>query len=144
MIGIRADQAKGMFFDQAKVKRAAGRAQARVFARFGAYVRRRARQSIRKRRRISKPGEPPSSHTGALKRFIYFVYDRAQQSVIVGPVLLPGKPGDAPEALEYGGRSATIEDGKRASMIIQPRPFMEPAFEEEQPKLPGMWRDAIR
>jgi hypothetical protein len=143
MIGFNINQAKSMFFNQKLVKNAADRATLRVLSRFGAYVRRTARRSIRKRKRAARSGQPPSSHTGLLKRFIFFVYDRTKRSVIVGPARLGGKVGAAPEALEYGGRSQTISRGERRSVFVQPHPFMQPAFEAEKPKLPDMWRDSI-
>ena len=144
MIGFKIDQAKTMFFDRKKVERSADRATLRVLSRFGAYVRKTARESIRKRKRASSPGEPPSSHTGLLKRFIFFVFDRAKRSVIIGPTRLAAKVGQAPEALEYGGRSKAAVRGKTYSTFIESRPFMHPAFEQEQPKLPGMWQDSVK
>ncbi len=133
-----------MFFDQKKVKSAADRATLRVFSRFGAYVRRRSRQSIRRRKRAARRGQPPSSHIGLLKQFIFFVYERTKRSVIVGPARLGGKVGNAPEALEYGGRSQMISHGERRSVFIEPHPFMRPAFEAEKPKLRGMWANSIK
>lgn len=144
MIGMKIDQAKTMFFDRKKVERSVDRATVRVLSRFGAYVRKTGRESIRKRRRSSSPGQPPSSHTGLLKRFIFFVYDRAKRSVIIGPARLAGKVGQAPEALEYGGRSKATTRSKTYSTYIESRPFMRPAFEQEKPKLPGMWQDSIK
>lgn len=144
MIGFSINQAKSMFMDRKAVQSAADRATLRVFSRFGAYVRTRSRQSIRKRKRSSRAGEPPSSHTGILKRFIFFVYDRQKRSVIIGPARLAGKIGSSPEALEYGGKSQAVRLGKRRSIFIDERPYMHPAFEAEKPKLPSMWRDSIK
>jgi len=67
---------KQLFFDSPKVVRAVDRTTRRVLSKFGAFVRRTARSSIRKRKRISEPGSPPSSHSGLLKKFIFFGYDR--------------------------------------------------------------------
>jgi len=50
-----------MFFDSKKVVSATDRATRRVLSRFGAFVRRTAKQSIRKRKKVSQPGSPPSS-----------------------------------------------------------------------------------
>jgi len=66
---------KQLFFDSPKVVRAVDRTTRRVLSKFGAFVRRTARSSIRKRKRISEPGSPPSSHSGLLKKFIFFGYD---------------------------------------------------------------------
>ena len=82
MIGLRIDRVKGLFFDSKKVVNATTRAERKVLSRFGAYVRRSARSSIRKRKKVSEPGKPPSSHTGLLKRFIFFAYDPGRKSVV--------------------------------------------------------------
>jgi hypothetical protein len=132
-----------MFFDRQVVTSAADRAERRVLSRFGAFVRRGARSSIRKRKRPSEPGMPPSSHTGRLKRNIFFLYERQRGSVVIGPVLLSGST-DAPRILEHGGTTVLRRRKKRVRVTYQPRPFMGPAFEREKPKLPAMWRDSIR
>ena len=102
MITVTIDQAKGMFFDRKTVTSAVDRAERRVLSRFGAFVRRGSRSSIRRRKRISEPGMPPSSHTGLLKRNIVFVYEPRQSGVVIGPTLL-GKGTDAPQLFEHGG-----------------------------------------
>jgi len=67
-----------MFFDSKKVVSATDRATRRVLSRFGAFVRRTAKQSIRKRKKVSQAGNPPSSHTGLLKKFIYLAHPRIE------------------------------------------------------------------
>jgi hypothetical protein len=145
---------KKLFFDRSAVRSKLDAATRRVLSKFGAYVRRTARSSIRKRKKASAPGSPPSSHTGLLKKFIFFGYEPSHRSVVIGPVRLSQKGrGEAPSLLEYGGStkvehrgpSATLRTGKRMKKArIRPRPFMGPAFEAEQPKLPAMWRDSLR
>ena len=139
---------KQLFFDTKAVRSKLDAATRRVLSKFGAFVRRGARSSIRKRKRTSAPGEPPSSHTGLLRRFIFFGYDPTKRSVVIGPARLNQKIGDAPAALEYGGTSTVIEDlrGKRKKRRVRmaARPYMGPAFETEKPKLPAMWRDSVR
>lgn len=148
MIGFKIDQAKGMFFDAPKVIRAVDRATRRVLSKFGAYVRTAARSSIRKRKGASEPGKPPSSHTGLLKRYLYFGYDPERQSVVIGPARLSGKIGSAPEAMEYGGHSQAIRRTRGQRVVrtttVAARPFMQPALQQELPKLPAMWRDSVR
>ena len=143
MIGVTINQAKGMFFDRKAVSGAVDRAERRVLSRFGAFVRRGARSSIRRRKRISEPGQPPSSHTGLLKRNIFFLYEPLRSSVVIGPVLL-GKGTDAPRLLEHGGVVTRRKRKRRVRVKYKPRPFMGPAFEREKPKLPKMWRDSVR
>ena len=149
MIGYRINNIKGVFFDSAKVQAAMSRAERQVLSRFGAYVRRSARSSIRKRKRPAAIGSPPSSHTGHLKKFIFFAYDVRRQSVVIGPVRLNNKPGEAPAALEYGGRSHVVRRNRlgrrqRRTIVIRPRPFMGPAMEKERPKLSAMWENSVR
>lgn len=134
-----------LFFDSPKVVRVVDKSTRRVLSRFGAFVRRTAKGSIRKRKKASAPGKPPSSHTGLLKRFIFFGYDRQKQSVVIGPTqLTDNNRGDAPSILEYGGRT-TIEGNKKKTRVrISARPFMGPAFEKEKPNLPSLWKNAIK
>ena len=143
MIGMKINQAKGLFFDRTAVTNAVDRAERRVLSRFGAFVRRGARSSIRRRKSVSQPGSPPSSHTGLLKRNIFFVYERQRSNVVIGPILL-NKGTDAPAILEHGGSVTRRRRKKRVRMTYRPRPFMGPAFEREKPKLPQMWRDSVK
>ena len=88
---------------------------------------------------------PPSSHTGTLKKFIFFGYDKDRRSVVIGPVTVPGKSGKTPSALEHGGRvTITAGAAQGQSVNIEPRPFMQPAFDKEIGTLPGLWQDSIR
>ena len=136
---------KKAFFDSKKVVSATDRATRRVLSRFGAFVRRTAKQSIRKRKKASQPGSPPSSHTGLLKKFIYFGYDTARRSVVVGAVRFTRRGnGEAPSLLEHGGVAMITDSrGKKKAADYKARPFMEPALEKEEPKLPAMWRDSV-
>ena len=120
------------FFNSKKVLSATDKATRKVLSKFGAYVRQTARRSIRKRKKVADPGNPPTNRTGLLRNFIFFSYDLLHKEVVIGPARFSGKNlGDAPENLEYGKR------GYKA------RPFMHPAAEKEQTKLPVLWRDSI-
>ena len=106
MIGFRTprDQAKALFLDRPKVMSAVDRRTLRVFTRFGGYVMKVARRSIRTaKRKSADAGEPPRSKTGLLKRNIFFHYDRFRRSVVMGPVALNQKNRDVPALLETGG-----------------------------------------
>ncbi|MBI1373633.1 MAG: hypothetical protein GC159_12965 [Phycisphaera sp.] len=132
-----------LFFDKKAVTSRTDRATRKVLSRFGAFVRRTARSSIRKRKKSSPPGSPPSSHVGLLKKFIFFGYEPQKRSVVIGPVQLTQKGrGEAPRLLEHGGTAPAKRGKKRAT--YRPRPYMGPAFEKERPKLPAMWRDSIK
>lgn len=136
---------KRMFFDRDAVMRKADAATRRALSRFGAFVRRTAKGSIRKRKKASPPGSPPSSHTGLLKKFIFFGYDPSARSVVIGPARLNQKgQGDAPSLLEYGGRATIKRRGETKSAVYPARPFMGPAFEKEKPSLSALWRSSIQ
>ena len=143
MIGIKINQARGLFFDRQAVTGATDRAERRVLSRFGAFVRRGARSSIRKRKSVAPPGSPPSSHTGLLRKNIFFTYEPSRSSVVIGPIRL-NKPMNAPELLEHGGRATRRRRGKNVQVTYRPRPYMGPAFDQELPQLPAMWRDSVR
>jgi hypothetical protein len=139
--------AKANFFDRDKIINAVDKATRAVLAKFGAFVRQTAKKSIRKRKKSSDPGKPPSSHTGLLKKFIFFAYDTQSKSVVIGPAQLNSVVDSrALPALEYGGL-ATIQErrgGLLREIPIKARPFMRPAFELEKPGLPAMWKDSVR
>ena len=148
MIDMKLRKFSSTFFDNKRVIAAVDKTTRAVLSRFGAFVRTTARSSIRRRKKASAPGQPPSSHTGRLKKFIYFGYERSRKSVVIGPVKLNGTTAGIPRALEMGGKTvATVKTkGKRMQkpVSIAPRPFMGPAFEKEKSKLPQMWRDSVR
>jgi hypothetical protein len=139
---------KRMFFDSRAVRRKVDAATRRVLSRFGAYVRKVAHDSIRKRKGSSRPGQPPSSHTGLLRRFIFFGYDLGRRSVVIGPVRLDRKIGDAPHALEYGGPTVAVVGPRRRRrkrrVRIEARPYMGPALAKELPGLPALWRNSVK
>ncbi len=133
------------FFDRKAVVDAIDSATRRVLSKFGAYVRRTARSSIRTRKGVSAPMGPPSGHVGTLKRGIVFGYDRESRSVVIGPAPATSVVDRrALPALEYGGRSTALDHGKRKAIQVKPRPFMGPALAKELPGLPAMWRDSVR
>lgn len=145
MLGLSLKTAKGNFFDRAKVIAAMDAAARRVLSRFGAFVRQRAKTSIRKRKGVSPVGGPPYSHVGLLRKFILFAYDSGSKSVVIGPTLLT-PTSDAPSLLEYGGRRRVLAPGtgRPASQRYRARPYMRPAFEQEKSRLPDLWKNSIR
>ena len=143
MIGMTFQAAKGGFFDREKVQRSVDAGTRKVLSKFGAFVRQRAKTSIRKRKGTSPPGSPPYSHVGLLRKFILFAYDPQRPSVVIGPTLLRDDS-QAPRLLEHGG-TAVIEDrGGQRRARYRPRPFMRPALEAEMPRLPALWRNSVR
>jgi len=142
-----------MFFDKKKIVDAVDKATRKVLSKFGAFVRQGAKSSIRTRKRISQPGQPPSSHAGTLKRLIFFGYDSDRRSVVIGP--MPFRKAEAPALLEQdhvaGTTRAVVRTVKakrggtqRRRMVYRARPFMGPAFEKEKSKLPPLWADSIK
>lgn len=140
-----------MFFKSTKVLLAVDKATRKVLSKFGSFVRTTAKQSIKKppkkaKIKVSRPGNPPFSQTGMLKKFIFFGYDHNKKSVVIGPTSIHG--GTAPELLEYGGKTIRAY-GKRREKIkktitIKARPYMGPAYDENEPKLAAMWRDSVK
>lgn len=111
---LKISQVKRLFFDRPYVVRSLDAARLRFLARAGAFVRRSARSSIRKRKSISDPGKPPSSHVGSLRDKILFWMNNGslRKTVKIGPAAMniqyvdsKGKPrvGLVPEVLEFGG-----------------------------------------
>lgn len=90
------------FFDKDVVKRLISDQKMRTFSKFGAFQRQAQRSLIRKRKAPSAPGSPPSSHLGTLRDLIFFAYDPAADSVVVGPAI-SDRPKGAPKTLEFGG-----------------------------------------
>jgi hypothetical protein len=103
---------KQMFFDRRAVIDAIGQANVKALSRAGAFIQRRSKSLIRKRKRVSRPGEPPSSHVGTLRNLIYFSLDPSTRSVVIGPTPL-GMVGIVPPTLEYGGTTAPITNPRR-------------------------------
>lgn len=92
---------------------------AKVFLnRAGAYLRRTAKNSIRKRKFASAPGTPPSSHTGALKNNIVYEVHRSYRRVDIFPRELPRKIKHQPETLEHGGHSPSYKNPRRVKRYI--------------------------
>lgn len=134
---------KTSFFDVKAISDRIDPAVKKALSRFGAYVRQRARTSIRTRKAVSPPGSPPSSHVGTLKRLILFGYDPQAKSVVIGPTV-GGSASGAPELLEYGGESIRREKTKSRLLHVRPRPFMTPAFEAELPRVAEGLKNLIK
>lgn len=127
------------------------------------------RNSIKTRKKTSKPGQPPSGPTRQLKNSILYDVDRPRQRAIIGPIKLSGKTGRAPATLERGGKIKTktrtvkvknkpgrnargqfVSAGVRETVIegatfyIRARPYMGPALTKIQPRLSRMWASSIK
>ena len=69
------------------------------------------------------------------------MFDPKRRSVVIGPVIYPGKTGRALPALEYGGKT-DMPDGDVVK--IEARPFMGPAFDKNLPAVSTMWANSIK
>ncbi len=131
-----------MFFDRPNVIKRIKDGTKSTMSKAGAFIRQRAKSSIRPRKRIAKPGEPPSSHEGTLKRLIFFGYDSSTDSVVIGPKLSKGGKPTIPHLLEFGGSTKSWRNGKTAK--YRAFPFMAPALEAEQQKFAGLFDGAVK
>lgn len=117
-------KATQFFLDRAEVQRRLGVARVRALSRQGAFLRRRARTDVlRRRKKVSGPAMPPSVHSRsqvATLRNILFFYDARSETVVVGPVKLnqvnrSSRSGSAisiPSLMEFGG-TVTIDEERR-------------------------------
>jgi hypothetical protein len=163
---------KDFFFDRQVIKDRMSTANRKAIAKVGAFIRRRARSSLRRRRKSSQPGRPPSVHTAdsvATLKNILFAYEPQAEALVIGPVKLNHKAllgpqlGDltVPQVQEFGAtvrvREAKVgkqwRTGVRRVRRGQPvrvrsvsypeRPFMGPALEAEQDHIPDTWSGQI-
>lgn len=87
----------------------------------------------------ARPGQPPRNKTGLLKNFIYFAFEPARSSVVVGPVALRNKR--TAWLLEYGGSARLpASNGQRVQMRFRGNPFMRPALEQARPQIAALFR----
>ena len=95
------------FFDRDAVIRRLGPAKAAVYRRAGGTLALIMKRSMRRRKTASAPGSPPHSHLGLLRERIFFAFDSARDSVVVGPQKLNSTKqlasGTVPELLDEGG-----------------------------------------
>lgn len=127
-------QVKELFFDRQAVIRAMDDATYYYLSHQGGYVRKVARNSMKKAPGPSTPGTAPHRHVGLLWKLLLYAFDRLAMSVVVGPTALKGRqPYDnvtVPELLEYGGEAVhTTRKGRDVTATYPARPFMGPALE---------------
>lgn len=125
-VAFKADKNQ-FFLDRDAVKKALGAKNTQILSRFGAFVMRTAKQSMRRRKKPSPPGQPPSAHSKdaqhpygpLLKQLMRYEFDPTTKSVVVGP---KGRTNlSAPSLQEFGGtkiiktRVFTEKSGRRAT-----------------------------
>lgn len=131
---------KRSFFDRAAIQRPSDQATVKTLGKMGAFIRRRARSILRRKKKVSSVGSPPSVHSSdpvATLKNVLFALGPDRRSVLVGPVKLnqvnlqANRMGSltVPQLHEFGGTIAIREwsfgPGKpwrRRDMRFNPRP----------------------
>lgn len=127
------------FFDKTRVRDFLDKKTRKALIRFGSFTRRSAQFSMRNagkgKANSAKPGEPPRAHGNKeLKRFIFFSYDPAKKSVVVGPIRF-GKTANqhVPLLQEQGGKKSILtRSGRVANLMYAKHPYMKPAAEKNR------------
>jgi hypothetical protein len=109
MFTMKADTSR--FLDRAIVETEVERIEFQGLKRNAFYLRRVARNSIRRRKSPSEPGKAPRSVRGDLKRGIFAMLD-GRGAAVVGPVKFDWGTG-APNTLEFGGDSVIDNSVRR-------------------------------
>ena len=102
MFTMKADTSK--FLNRVIVETEVERIEFEGLKRNALYLRKAARNSIRRRKSPSKPGQAPRSVRGDLKRGIQAHYERGLGYAVVGPVKFDWGT-NAPSVLEFSGDS---------------------------------------
>jgi len=100
----------------------------------GAAIRLTARRSIRRRKKASPEGQPPSTRRGQLRSAILYDVDKQNDLVVIGPS--HSKVGASGSAHEHGGKYKRQRYPKR--------PFMGPALEKIKDRLPKLWAGSVK
>ena len=140
-----------MFFDRPHVMRRVDQKTGRVLARTGAFGRQVMRRQMRpagKKRKSSRPGEPPRTIVGTIKKLLFFGMAPNKKAVVIGPKKQSPPSGhhlfgkeSIPQLLDEGGREKLLlPDGKRTTADYLPRPFTDPV----RPTITEKFRDLLR
>ena len=121
-------------FDKRVIFKAVRRGNIKSLRQAGAYIRKSARNKIRKSSNASTPGTPPHTRRGLIKRSLLFGVEKARRRVLIGP------------AHTFVGLSMTAHEfgGKYKRQRYPKRPLMSPTLENVRPKLPELWKNAIK
>lgn len=145
---------KAGFFDADAVLNEMGRVERKVLGRFGAFTRQRMKSSLKYTPGKATPQNPPHVHkasgftrpkkdkaSGAtvrqpvspLRELVFFAFDAATHSVVIGPVRFGSNGGIVPPLLEHGGPGVFLdkETGGLKRGVWAPFPFVKPAGDAE-------------
>ena len=117
-----------------QVKRKVKDANFRNLGHAGAAIRLTARRSIRRSKKPSRPGTPPNTRGGQLRRAIVYAVERREERVVIGPDY--AVVGVSAVAHEFGGHYR--------GDYYESRPFMGPALMKSRDRLPQQWAGSIR
>lgn len=136
------------------------KANVRALFRISAFIATTAKRSMRKRKKASPPGTPPSAHEGdrfgrgfLLRELMQFEVERKNLSAVIGPKKIRSKTlgkvrarKPVPNLHEFGGALRYEDDQGRGKRAVYPaRPYMAPALEKARAndKLRGAWGDIL-
>lgn len=129
------------FFDSAKVQKQMDAATRRGFQTIGRETRKAARASLKVSNKPSEPGQPPHIRKGSpLRALMLYSYESTTKSVVIGPAALGAA--NTPPVLEFGGTVKPKRNRRgrpRRPSKIKPRPYMGPALELTQTKIPDVF-----
>jgi hypothetical protein len=143
------------FFDSRAVQKALDKGTRKALSRYGGVVRKTAQRSMRKApqrgdvdRRTgrakkiepSPPGQPPRSRVGFIRKFLFYVWDDLSKSVVIGPIAFGKRRPGVPELHEEGG----VKVVNKERLVYPARPFMQPAHDAMQDKLPQFFKDCMK
>lgn len=94
-----------------------GQNERKALLALGKYAQKAAKHSLRTKAGPAPAGAPPHSHTGTLRRHIYYRLTPAP-SVIIGPLRLPGTTYAVPGTLEYGGPIPRMRNKRRRIRVL--------------------------
>lgn len=151
MIDVTLQAVKASILESQKIMQSMHRAGERAFVRFGAFVRTRAKTSMKYSKNVSEPGNPPRAHSGLIRDFLFFAVESHASNVVIGPMLLNATRSKTTlTALEHGGLSLIFQRATRnrpassKPIMVEARPFMQPAFETELERAPYLWENSLR
>lgn len=96
-----------------RLKAEVGKAMITSLSHAAGYIYKAARNSIRKRKKPSLPGEPPHTQTGVLKRGIAYDVDKGRQIAVIGPTR--SAVGIIAHTHEFGGTESPKRPGDRGA-----------------------------
>ena len=139
-------------FNKPAIMTPAEKFQNRLLNKFGATVRRTQQNSLKRGKpgQVSDPGKPPLRHSASpdIKNTVFYFVDRPKKDVVIGMVLLSGKPSGEramPGVLEHSGVALVKSRKKVLAARIEMRPSAVPAFEKTIKKqLPGLIKGGIK